>query len=235
MLYTQTVAPRTLELLKKLEAEPSLAAFNLAGGTALALYLGHRKSVDLDLFTPQSFDAKKLETFLADKYGFRTDFMETDTLKGTIDGVKVDCIAHRYDYLRPPYEESGIRLYDMEDIIAMKLSAIADNGSRLKDFVDIACLSTRHTFYEMLKCYERKFPEANVIRPFKAVTYFDDIDFEEDVVMLNFEYDWNSIAERLKTMTVEQNRIFTEYPLRRKPQVVSEENEITPLKRGRRR
>ena len=49
MLYTQTVAPRTLELLKKLEAEPSLAAFNLAGGTALALYLGHRKSVDLDL------------------------------------------------------------------------------------------------------------------------------------------------------------------------------------------
>lgn len=123
----------------------------------------------------------------------------------------------------------------MEDIIAMKLSAIADNGSRLKDFVDIACLSTWHTFYEMLKCYERKFPEANVIRPFKAVTYFDDIDFEEDVVMLNFEYDWNSIAERLKTMTVEQNRIFTEYPLRRKPQAVSEENEITPLKRGRRR
>ena len=54
--------------------------------------------------------------------------METDTLKGTIDGVKVDCIAHRYDYLRPPYEESGIRLYDMEDIIAMKLSAIADEG-----------------------------------------------------------------------------------------------------------
>ena len=48
MLYTQTVAPRTLELLKKLEAEPSLAAFNLAGGTALALYLGHRKSADLD-------------------------------------------------------------------------------------------------------------------------------------------------------------------------------------------
>lgn len=235
MLYTQTVAPRTLELLKKLEAEPSLAAFNLAGGTALALYLGHRKSVDLDLFTPQSFDAKKLETFLADKYGFRTDFMETDTLKGTIDGVKVDCIAHRYDYLRPPYEESGIRLYDMEDIIAMKLSAIADNGSRLKDFVDIACLSTRHTFYDMLKCYERKFPEANVIRPFKAITYFDDIDFEEDVIMLNFEYDWNRIAERLKTMTVEQNRIFTEYPLRKKPQISVEEHDAVSHRHGRKR
>ena len=226
MLYTQTVAPRTLELLKKLEAEPSLAAFNLAGGTALALYLGHRKSVDLDLFSPQSFDAKKLATLLADKYGF---------LKGTIDGVKVDCIAHRYDYLRPPYEESGIRLYDMEDIIAMKLSAIADDGSRLKDFVDIACLSTRHTFYDMLKCYERKFPEANVIRPFKAITYFDDIDFEEDVIMLNFEYDWNRIAERLKTMTVEQNRIFTEYPLRKKPQISVEEHDAVSHRHGRKR
>ena len=209
MLYTQTVAPRTLELLKK--------------------------SADLDLFSPQSFDAKKLATLLADKYGFRTDFMETDTLKGTIDGVKVDCIAHRYDYLRPPYEESGIRLYDMEDIIAMKLSAIADDGSRLKDFVDIACLSTRHTFYDMLKCYERKFPEANVIRPFKAITYFDDIDFEEDVIMLNFEYDWNRIAERLKTMTVEQNRIFTEYPLRKKPQISVEEHDAVSHRHGRKR
>ena len=80
MLYTQTVAPRTLELLKKLEAEPSLAAFNLAGGTALALYLGHRKSVDLDLFSPQSFDAKKLATL---KYGFRTDFMERLKVQST--------------------------------------------------------------------------------------------------------------------------------------------------------
>jgi hypothetical protein len=149
--------------------------------------------------------------------------------------VKVDCIAHRYDYLRPPYEESGIRLYDMEDIIAMKLSAIADDGSRLKDFVDIACLSTRHTFYDMLKCYERKFPEANVIRPFKAITYFDDIDFEEDVIMLNFEYDWNRIAERLKTMTVAQNRIFTEYPLRKKPQISVEEHDAVSHRHGRKR
>lgn len=46
----------------------------------------------------------------------------------------------------------------------------------------------------MLKCYERKFPQANVIRPFKALTYFDDIDFGEDIVMLNFEYDWKQIA-----------------------------------------
>ena len=90
MLHTQTVAPQTLGLLKQLEAEPRLAAFNLAGGTALALYLGHRVSVDLDLFTPESFDAGELEAFLSQRYGFQTAFRRPDTLKGMIDGVKID-------------------------------------------------------------------------------------------------------------------------------------------------
>ncbi len=96
MLHTETVARSTLELLKMLESESVMSNFNLAGGTSLALYLGHRISVDLVLFTPESFDAGKLEIFLRDKYGFRTDFMEKNTLKGTIDGVKIDCITHSY-------------------------------------------------------------------------------------------------------------------------------------------
>lgn len=94
MLHTETVAGSTLGLLKKLEAENAMSDFNLAGGTSLALYLGHRISVDLDLFTPKPFDATELEIFLRDKYGFRSDFMEKNTLKGTIDGVKIDCITH---------------------------------------------------------------------------------------------------------------------------------------------
>ena len=68
MLYTQTVAPETLELLKRLESEPFMDSFSLAGGTALALYLGHRVSVDLDLFTPESFDEKQLEFSLRHIY-----------------------------------------------------------------------------------------------------------------------------------------------------------------------
>lgn len=218
MLHTETVAGSTLELLKKLEAENAMSDFNLAGGTSLALYLGHRISVDLDLFTPKPFDAKKMETFLQDKYGFRSDFMEKNTLKGTIDGVKIDCITHSYDYLEKPYTESGIRLYSMEDIIAMKLFAIADNGSRLKDFIDIAFLSTRFPFGSMLRLYERKFPGSNVIRPFKAITYFDDIDFEEDIVMLNCKFDWKLIERRLVDMTKIQNKVFESFPLPLKEQ-----------------
>ena len=213
MLHTETVAGSTLELLKMLESESVMSNFNLAEGTSLALYLGHRISVDLDLFTPESFDAGKLEIFLRDKYGFRTDFMEKNTLKGTIDGVKIDCITHSYGYLEKPYTESDIRLYSMEDIVAMKLSAIADNGSRLKDFIDIAFLSTRFPFNLMLRLYERKFPGSNLIRPFKAITYFEDIDFEEDIVMLNGKYDWKLIERRLIDMTQIQNKVFESFPL----------------------
>lgn len=213
MLHTETVARSTLELLKMLESESVMSNFNLAGGTSLALYLGHRISVDLVLFTPESFDAGKLEIFLRDKYGFRTDFMEKNTLKGTIDGVKIDCITHSYGYLEKPYTESDIRLYSMEDIVAMKLSAIADNGSRLKDFIDIAFLSTRFPFNSMLRLYERKFPGSNLIRPFKAITYFEDIDFEEDIVMLNGKYDWKLIERRLIDMTQIQNKVFESFPL----------------------
>ena len=70
MLYTETVTRSTLELLKKLEAERMMVGFNLAGGTSLSLYLGHRLSLDLDLFTPESFDAVQLEQFLKEEYGF---------------------------------------------------------------------------------------------------------------------------------------------------------------------
>ena len=213
MLHTETVARSTLELLKMLESESVMSNFNLAGGTSLALYLGHRISVDLVLFTPESFDAGKLEIFLRDKYGFRTDFMEKNTLKGTIDGVKIYCITHSYGYLEKPYTESDIRLYSMEDIVAMKLSAIADNGSRLKDFIDIAFLSTRFPFNLMLRLYERKFPGSNLIRPFKAITYFEDIDFEEDIVMLNGKYDWKLIERRLIDITQIQNKVFESFPL----------------------
>lgn len=213
MLYTETVKGTTLELLKKLEAESIMSEFNLAGGTSLALYLGHRISIDLDLFTPLAFDVRKMQSFLQNEYGFRTDFMGKNTLKGSINDVKVDCITYSYDYLEKPYRESDIRLYSMADIIAMKLAAITDNGSRLKDFIDIAFLSTRFSFSSMLRFYERKFPNSNIIIPFKAITYFDDIDFDEDIVVLNGKYDWNLIESRLIDMAKGQDKIFDSFPL----------------------
>ncbi len=221
MLHRDVIKETTLKLLKNLEREEILSRFNLAGGTALAMHLGHRHSEDLDLFTPEPFDNAKLKMFLEERYGFRTGYMERNTLKGDIAGVKIDCITHAYPYIRPPYEENGVRLYDLADIIAMKLSTIADNGSRLKDFIDIGFLSTRYPLVEMLRFYQHKYPESNVIRPFKALTYFGDIDFDEDVVMLNEDFDWSVVEKRLLDMTKEQQKLFLTPPVKERRKTVA--------------
>lgn len=213
MLQTTTVEKRTLELLKQLQSQSELSNFHLAGGTALALYLGHRKSIDLDLFTPYPFNTARLEHFLVTKFGFQGDYSEQNTLKGRIDGVKIDCITHPYHLLQNPLVEEEIRLYSQPDIIAMKLSAIADNGSRLKDFIDIAYLSTRYSFQEMLGFYVQKFPTSSPLRPLKGITYFDDIDHQETVVMLEGTYTWQKIADRLQAMTAHQSKVFASPPL----------------------
>lgn len=223
MLQTTTVEKQTLELLKQLQSQSELSNFYLAGGTALALYLGHRKSIDLDLFTPYPFDTTRLEHSLVTKFGFQGDYSEQNTLKGRIDDVKIDCITHPYPLLQNPLEEEGIRLYSQPDIIAMKLSAIADNGSRLKDFIDIAYLSTRYSFQEMLGFYVQKFPTSSPLRPLKGITYFDDIDHEETVVMLESTYSWQKITDRLQAMTAHQSKVFASPPLspaRKSPKIV---------------
>ena len=71
----------------------------------------------------------------------------------------------------------------------------------------------------MLRMYEHKFPNSNVIRPFKAITYFNDIDFDEDIVMLNGKYDWKLIERRLIDMTKIQNKIFDSFPVPQKKEV----------------
>lgn len=213
MLHKETVEPRTLELLKQLQAEPLLSGFNLVGGTALALRLGHRKSIDLDLFTREEFNLEELKTMLINKYELKISYERHQTLKGFIDGVMIDCIQFNYPHLQAPNTIDGVRLESIPDIIAMKLSAIAQNGTRIKDFIDIAMLSTIYSFDEMLNFYISKFPKANVLMPIKALTYFDEIDFNESVVMISGKFDWKYIDKRLNEMVRDSKKVFVTPPI----------------------
>lgn len=212
MLHQETVEPRTLELLKQLQAEPLFQSFNLVGGTALALRIGHRKSIDLDLFTTEDFDLEELKSMLVQRYGLKVSYERNQTLKGFIDGVMIDCIRFNYPHIQSPDIIDGIRLESVPDIIAMKLSAIAQNGTRIKDFIDIATLSTQYSLEEMLDFYISKFPMANVMMPIKALTYFDEIDFNESVVMTTGNFNWNKIAKRLNDMVHSSTKIFAVQP-----------------------
>ena len=208
MLYKETIEPKTLELLIDLQKEPLLSTFNLVGGTALALHLGHRKSIDLDFFTSESFDLEEVKMMLIKKYDFKVSYSRSQTLKGFINGVKVDFIKFDYPHLDNCDIIDEVRIESIPDIIAMKLLSITDNGSRIKDFIDIAYLSSWFSLEEMLQFFIRKITNSNIIMPIKALTYFDDIDFNESIVMLYNDFDWDKISNRLIDMTKEPNRIF---------------------------
>src|ERR1700686_5143992 len=113
MLQYSAVEPRTLDVLKDLMQIPALNNFYLVGGTALALYFGHRMSVDIDLFSTTEFKNESLIAHLEEKFsGF--SYRNTHNpigLFGYINDIKVDFVKHHYHPLiGNPVREDGIRL-----------------------------------------------------------------------------------------------------------------------------
>ena len=94
MLRTETVTPRTLEILKELMRDPLLAPFFLVGGTALSLQIRHRISIDIDLFSQTAFDVNNIAAHLENVSGFQLGFVDANTLKGEIDTIRVGKRLH---------------------------------------------------------------------------------------------------------------------------------------------
>jgi hypothetical protein len=214
MLQTQTVADNTYALLKRLMNDANLSSFFLAGGTNLALRLGHRSSIDLDLFSMDTFDASMLAQHLTKSYKFEPQLVRpSGTVMGWIEGVKIDIIAHKYMLLKDIIVEDSIRLYSLEDIIAMKLNAISDNGTRLKDFVDIAFLSSCFSLKQMVQFYTEKYKEAS-IRVYRSIPYFNDIDFSITVTLTNNrKFNRDKIQCRILQMIKYEDKIFDKEPI----------------------
>jgi len=188
--------------------------FLLADGTNLALRLGHRKSIDLDLFSYQHFDAIPLAEYLTQNYNFeKTDVREKDTVMGFINDIKIDIIAHIYPLIDEPFIiENTVRLYSIRDIVAMKLVAISDSGKRLKDFVDIAYLSTQMSLNQMLEAYALKYNRLGSLHALRGLSYFGDIDFDTSIDLINSAFNWKKIEKRIREMIKHENRVFETAP-----------------------
>ncbi len=198
MLYTQTVSPLTLELLKQLMVIPELNDFVLVGGTNLSLQLGYRLSVDIDLFTNQPFNVLKVKEAISEHFD---DAIRLDEMKHTlwyqIRGVKTDIILHEYAYLQPVREIDGIRLLSIPDIIPMKLGAVAGRGAK-KDFWDIAELLNLYSIKEMLDFYKQKYTSDDISFVVRSLIYFDDADLQSDPVSLN-NTKWNEVKKKIQS------------------------------------
>lgn len=174
MLSYQTVESHTLELLKKLMAEPSLTGTRLVGGTSLALQYGHRNSIDLDFFGTIDDDPLSIRECL-ETIGHVSVLKETKSIRiYDLDKVKIDFVDYsRYQWLTEAITEDGLRLASPKDIAAMKVNAIEGRGTR-KDFVDIFFLLQHYSLDEILGFYQEKYPEHSVFRALMSLSYFED-------------------------------------------------------------
>lgn len=194
MLYLETVDAATLELLKCIQALPLLFNTRLVGGTALALQLGHRLSVDLDFFGEWGEDdldsaLKSCGSAVRTGGKGRLQFYE-------INRIKVDCVTYTYPWLREPLIEDGIRLAHIEDIAAMKLEAVTNRG-RKKDFIDLVFLLDKISLSEMLTLYQKKFSSGVKMLVLRSLVYFDDAEDDPMPVMLK-PIDWERVKERIR-------------------------------------
>jgi len=182
---------------------PVLEPFLLVGGTALALQLGHRKSIDLDLFTPEPFNNATLLDTLASDFEVSIELDESNMLITNIEGIKVDFVKMGYPILFPTILIEGVRMLDLRDIAPMKLKAIAQRGSK-KDFFDIHFLMDQLQLETMISLFQQKFKMHEVFHIVKSLTYFEDAEQSANPVVFDKSVTWqkvkNSINGAVKKM-----------------------------------
>ena len=165
-LHFETVTPSLRKVLEDIISEPMFAPFALAGGTSLSLRLGHRISVDIDLFTNVpygSLDFERYEDYLSSRFLF-FDCPDTSGItsfgksyyvgESEFGNIKVDMFYH--DDIVEPYETiDGIRLVTMNDVAAMKTDVVARKG-RKKDFWDLHELLNYYTIEQLLDLHRQR-------------------------------------------------------------------------------
>jgi hypothetical protein len=198
MLHEEAVAPHTLALIQELQTVPALENFFLVGGTSLALQIGHRTSVDIDLFTFENIDADALIGALQD-YNMQVSYRAKNTLITFIEGVKVDFITHNYPLLENLIREKGIRMASKADIAAMKVNAIAGNGTRVKDFVDIYYLLNDYSFAQIISFFKSKYQQQSDFHAIKSLTFFDDVDLADwPVLLADKQLKWPQVMKKIQ-------------------------------------
>jgi hypothetical protein len=147
----------------------------LAGGTGLALRLGHLQSVDLDFFVPESFDEEWLLQRIQGIPGFSVVARSPQTLHLTIQRVKVSFLGYAYPLLFPCVPFLGVPVADPRDIACMKITAIASRGTK-RDFVDLFAVCERFGLPELLALFARKYAQTgyNRLSVLKSLTYLTD-------------------------------------------------------------
>jgi len=206
MLHYETVTPYLRNTMMRLMSDATFDSFRLVGGTSLSLRLGHRISIDIDLFSNAPYGSLD---FHAIQSHLHTMFPYCEGDCGVIpgmgatwfvgnsrdDAVKLD-LFYTDEFIHEMLVEDGIRMASIEDIAAMKLDVIA-RGGRKKDFWDLHELIKRYSPDEMLDFYVRRYPYGyNREEVLQGFSNFKKADAEPDPMCL-LHKNWNTIKQDL--------------------------------------
>lgn len=183
---------KVLDDLHRLQVTSS---FYLAGGTGLALHLGHRRSVDLDFFTDRTFDEDSLLQRIQSFAEFSLAAKEPGTLHAQVRGVKVSFLFYDYPMLFPMTTFVVQNVADPRDIACMKLSAMASRGTK-RDFVDLYTVSRQYGLAQILQWFAKKFAQARFsqVHVLKSLTYYEDADKDPMPDMLH-PLSWEEVKQ----------------------------------------
>ena len=196
ILFSETLSRDTYKLIEKIKGLLWLSPYYLAGGTALALHLGHRISIDLDFFTESDVEEITIIDHLRTVGNLRLDQTGQGTIIGNLDHVRISLFKYPYNLLDPTIKWNGLNIASVLDIALMKIVAIFQRGS-IKDFIDLFFVVEKFKPLDfLLSELPRKYVgvELNTNHILRSLCYFDDAEKEPMPNMIAC-CDWLEIKE----------------------------------------
>ena len=199
--HLEVMTPAETRALKDIGQNPTTKAFFLAGGTAIALHLGHRRSVDLDWFTTEEIGdyAQQAGRMQKDISHFVLDKIAPQTIYCTVRKVRCSFIGLPYPLLGPTLELPGFgcRVAGLDDLAAMKLAAVAQRGAK-KDFIDVFALVREHRpLKDLIAVYKKRHRFKEAAHLLNALVYFDDADGDPMPQMI-WKTGWKEVKDAIR-------------------------------------
>ncbi|KKQ92183.1 MAG: hypothetical protein UU16_C0029G0003 [Candidatus Woesebacteria bacterium GW2011_GWA2_40_7] len=198
MIYKNILSEKHLEVLKKLKSLPK--GTYMAGGTALALQLGHRTSLDFDFCTKEHFETEiVLKSFQQDIPNIKIERVAKDTLILDADGIIVSLFYYPYELIRNLVSFEKINLASTEDVAAMKIVAVSMRGKR-RDFIDVYYLLQKFSLEEIVKFTIEKYPSYQPMVILKGLIYFKDVeeeDFSRGIKVFDKDFSWEKVKKKI--------------------------------------
>lgn len=194
-MFEKVLFGKAKNILAILAKSQLLKEAYLAGGTGCALHLGHRISYDLDFFIPKKFEVLPFAKKMTKIKGFKLEKTEWGTVLGKFDKIKFSLFYYSYPLLYSPKNLKGIKVADLRDITAMKISAISERGTK-RDFIDLYAICQKIPLRKALFLYNRKYGTLsnNLFHLFKSLTYFEDAEGDVMPKML-ISFSWSEVKK----------------------------------------